>query len=159
MTDVNNAKAEMSQAAFYAVVAHALGSCEFSKSRLDAMGIDAICNFQSGGRLVSFRAQLKSTTRLLKTTVRNDEECWILPVDCDQLERYRAASVVLFLVIFPDDDYEEWLKILKDSIVLKNQIYWVRIEDAGDAKSVVYVPKRNRLTQESLLREIVGGTK
>lgn len=156
-------KSALSEVAFQSIVVHALGSCRPVSQRTDNMGIDMSCEFQwkvgSVYRVAEINVQLKSTSRNLKSTNYKGQECWVLPVDSNQLRRYRAKTNVplfIILVIFPaDEDYEDWLKIQNDSSLLKNKIYWVHIKDAGDAESRVYVPVNNKLDQETLLREIV----
>lgn len=153
----------LSETAFQLIVTHAFGACNINTRRTDDMGIDASCIFmweeESECQCSEIHVQLKSTNRNLKTAVYKGRECWVYSVKAEQLNKYRAKSNVplyIVLVLFPtDEEYEEWLKIERDASVLKSRIYWVRIEDAGDAKSRVYVPVENRLTQDALLRQII----
>ncbi len=161
--DFTGAKEALSLCALQSIISHSFGVCEPSGRQRDMMGIDSICNFEwqdeAGFRCAEFNVQLKGTSRLLETKTYNGRECWSFPIESRQLEKYRAKTnvpLMLILVLFPgDDEYERWLEILEDSSVLRRQIYWAWIDEIGDSKSTAYVPKSNRLTQETVLTKIV----
>ena len=142
---LNDAKEALSLSAFQTVVRHAFGTCEPADRKADKMGIDARCIFQADIEdvrvRVSFDVQLKGSSRTLETTQYNGRECWRLPVEKASLANYRAWTnneLLLVLVLFPrDDEYENWLKIERDRSVLLNQMYWVPMEQAGDAETLV----------------------
>lgn len=157
-------KESLSTKAFQTIVAHSLGACDLAGRERDSMGIDATCSFgwkdkNEKRNYVDFNVQIKGTSRNIDIVDFNGRKCWKFSVESLQLEKYRAltaTNLIFVLAVFPpDSEYEKWVEISSENLLLKIDLYWVRTQDSGNKGSYVFVPTENRLTQESIWRQIV----
>jgi hypothetical protein len=141
----------------YITAVSALGGATYDPPRQD-YGIDGriseVRRFPNGKYRATnwlFNCQLKATTRF---KVRDnlivyemDSEAYNRFVECD-------GDITRILIVFClPKQWEDWLNISEDNLVLKNCCYWTVLSgepSSNDSSKTIYIPRKNLFNAEAV---------
>ncbi len=168
--DRNAVREELSYAALHALITQARGSCKTEARGADAAGVDASCLFMGAFSpepraltRVAFGVQLKATSGIDKPVKQAGAEFWSLKIDVKLAQKYSEpgnAPLILVLALLPkEEEFDDWLRLDEKQLIMKARLYWTPLEGFATPENqkttTIYVPKKNLLTPEAILNEIV----
>lgn len=138
-----------------AVVAEA--GATYEQSRQD-YGIDGcvseVRKFPNGKYIATgldFKCQLKATTNFV---CRDDFVVYEMDVEAyNRLVLPEGPTLRLLVVLCLPKDWEDWLHISEDQLIMKHCCYWTHIVDSpSDNKrsKTVYIPRQNIFSPEAI---------
>ncbi len=159
----NLIRSELSHAYLQAVTAHLGAGCNRVTTPTDNMGIDVKVDFcgnwstnPDAFRRVPVSIQLKSTST--NYTVIKDKIGYSLKVE--QYNKYieRCSEpdffLILLMVLPEEKDYQTWLELTPDQLIMKKCMYWNTLKGASPENTnldkTIYFPQKNLFTPESL---------
>lgn len=165
--DYNIIRSELSFAYLKTIIAHLGGSCIPPGPVLDAMGIDAVTQLQGNwsdepyaDKTIDIYFQLKSTSN----NYTQPQENIGYSIDKDRYNKYidrsneRRFFLLLLMVLPPEDEYEQWLQITPEQLVLKKCMYWKSLRGASkiaESSKTVHFHKNDNLFTTDTLRNII----
>lgn len=157
----------LSHSVFSAIAAYAGGAYSYVAPSQDKLGIDSTVTFNLEGgawnllRTVTITVQLKSIHAEKRTISKGRIS---LSLDADQFNRYLGLTqspdmhfFIMLLVLPTSEEYNSWLKLTPEELVLKKCMYWTQLEGTQcySGSQTIYFPVTNILTPESFKNNIV----
>lgn len=141
----------------YITAVSALGGATYDPPRQD-YGIDGriaeVRRFPNGNYRATnwlFNCQLKATTRFVVRgdviVYEMDSEAYNRFVECD------GDTTRILIVFCLPKQWEDWLNISEDSLVLKNCCYWTALSGeptSNSSSKTIYIPRRNLFNAEAV---------
>lgn len=165
--DYNQIASELSHACLEAVVTYAGGTCTREGRANDNKGFDATVRFMGelsdlSGSLtyVQLHVQLKATYSCVID--ENDEIAY--DIDAAQYNKYieydlpGSPMLIVLLLLPPREDFEEWLKLDANGLVMKKCLYWMRLPNEhteNRSSKRIRFSALNILSPENLKNQIV----
>lgn len=158
----NDVEANLSYAYLHAVAARAGAVCTPGERDEDNKGIDATVRIFGPFPNATYRNSIMLDVQLKATVETPTDRGTHLSYFVRGKERYEKlcepceAVPCLLVVLFLPNDEEQWMAHSPEELILRRCAYWESLRGApastNKSGQTVYLPKRQRLTPQSLLK-------
>lgn len=157
----NEIESELSYAYLHAVASSAGMNCKTENRHGDNYAVDALVDYfapipDTYITDVSLRIQLKATTNK-GTESETHISYFFRGIDqYDKLRTNKGEPHRILVVLHLPDKNADWLTCTTKQLIIKYSAYWVCLYGAtkstNDTGTTIYLPKKNLLTPESLIK-------